>query len=108
MPQGLSDEQVLFLSDIFPTSYMAAAFCNIQEGDTIAIRRPVCNQTRVSAWRGPSDHHRNGARAHGDGQSCRRGTSSWFLEGAKFHDVKSGCCEFTQGTQAAASAYPYK
>jgi threonine dehydrogenase-like Zn-dependent dehydrogenase len=33
----LSDEQVLFLSDIFPTGYMAADFCNIQPGDTIAI-----------------------------------------------------------------------
>lgn len=37
VPQGLSDEQVLFLSDIFPTGYMAADFCNIQKGDTIAI-----------------------------------------------------------------------
>ena len=36
-PNGLTDEQVLFLSDIFPTGYMAADFCNIQEGDTIAI-----------------------------------------------------------------------
>ena len=36
VPNGLSDEQVLFLSDIFPTGYMAAEFCNIQEGDTIA------------------------------------------------------------------------
>jgi threonine dehydrogenase-like Zn-dependent dehydrogenase len=34
---GLSDEQVLFLSDIFPTGYMAAEFCNPQPGDTIAI-----------------------------------------------------------------------
>ena len=34
---GLSDEQVLFLSDIFPTGYMAAEFCNIQPDDTIAI-----------------------------------------------------------------------
>lgn len=34
---GLNDEQVLFLSDIFPTGYMAADFCNIQSGDTIAI-----------------------------------------------------------------------
>jgi len=34
---GLSDEQVLFLSDIFPTGYMAAEFCDIQKGDTIAI-----------------------------------------------------------------------
>jgi threonine dehydrogenase-like Zn-dependent dehydrogenase len=34
---GLSDEQVLFLSDIFPTGYMAADFCNIKGGETIAI-----------------------------------------------------------------------
>ncbi|MEF0942449.1 zinc-dependent alcohol dehydrogenase [Rhizobium sp. BR 362] len=37
VPEDLSDEQVLFLSDIFPTGYMAAEFCNIQPGDTIAI-----------------------------------------------------------------------
>lgn len=37
VPSGLSDEQVLFLSDIFPTGYMAAEFCDIQPEDTIAI-----------------------------------------------------------------------
>ncbi len=37
VPTGLSDEQVLFLSDIFPTGYMAAEFCDIQPGDTIAV-----------------------------------------------------------------------
>jgi threonine dehydrogenase-like Zn-dependent dehydrogenase len=37
IPDGLSDEQVLFLSDIFPTGYMAAENCNIQSGDTIAV-----------------------------------------------------------------------
>src|SRR6185312_15014497 len=37
VPDGLSDEQVLFLSDIFPTGYMAAEFCDIKPGDTIAI-----------------------------------------------------------------------
>jgi len=37
VPEGLTDEQVLFLSDIFPTGYMAAENCNIQPGDTIAI-----------------------------------------------------------------------
>jgi threonine dehydrogenase-like Zn-dependent dehydrogenase len=37
VPAGLRDEQVLFLSDIFPTGYMAAEFCNIHRGDTIAI-----------------------------------------------------------------------
>ena len=34
---GLTDEQVLFLSDIFPTGYMGAEMCNIQPGDTIAV-----------------------------------------------------------------------
>ncbi|MGE5648475.1 MAG: zinc-dependent alcohol dehydrogenase [Acidobacteriota bacterium] len=33
----LSDEQVLFLSDIFPTGYMAAENCNIKGGDTVAV-----------------------------------------------------------------------
>lgn len=37
VPEDLSDEQVLFLSDIFPTAYMAAENCNIQPGDTVAI-----------------------------------------------------------------------
>lgn len=37
IPDDLSDEQVLFLSDIFPTGYMAAENCNIQPGDTIAV-----------------------------------------------------------------------
>ncbi|HUS10772.1 MAG TPA: zinc-dependent alcohol dehydrogenase [Pyrinomonadaceae bacterium] len=37
IPDGLADEQVLFLSDIFPTGYMAAENCNIQRGDTIAV-----------------------------------------------------------------------
>jgi threonine dehydrogenase-like Zn-dependent dehydrogenase len=37
IPEELSDEQVLFLSDIFPTGYMAAENCNIQPGDTVAV-----------------------------------------------------------------------
>jgi threonine dehydrogenase-like Zn-dependent dehydrogenase len=37
IPEHLSDEQVLFLSDILPTGYMAAENCEIQEGDTIAV-----------------------------------------------------------------------
>ncbi|WP_313057049.1 zinc-dependent alcohol dehydrogenase [Agrobacterium cavarae] len=37
VPDGLTDEQALFLSDIFPTGYMAAEFCNIQPGETVAI-----------------------------------------------------------------------
>src|SRR3989440_2596113 len=37
IPDEVTDEQVLFLSDIFPTGYMAAENCNIQPGDTIAV-----------------------------------------------------------------------
>jgi threonine dehydrogenase-like Zn-dependent dehydrogenase len=35
--RDLTDEQVLFLTDIFPTGYMAAENCQIQLGDTIAV-----------------------------------------------------------------------
>ncbi len=37
VPEGLTDEQVLFLSDIFPTGYMGADFCEIKGGETIAV-----------------------------------------------------------------------
>ena len=37
VPDELSDEQVLFLSDIFPTGYMAAEACDIKPGDTVAV-----------------------------------------------------------------------
>jgi threonine dehydrogenase-like Zn-dependent dehydrogenase len=33
----LTDEQVLFLSDIFPTGYMGAEMCDIKPGDCIAV-----------------------------------------------------------------------
>lgn len=34
---GLPDEQVLFLSDIFPTGYMAAENCELKGGETVAV-----------------------------------------------------------------------
>lgn len=37
VPEGLSDEQVLFLSDIFPTGYMGAEMCDIRRGDVVAV-----------------------------------------------------------------------
>ena len=37
VPEELTDEQVLFLSDIFPTAYMGAEMCDIEPGDTIAV-----------------------------------------------------------------------
>ena len=37
VPAGLADDQVLFLSDIFPTGYMGAEMCDIQGGDVVAV-----------------------------------------------------------------------
>lgn len=37
VPDNLSDEQVLFLGDIFPTGWQAAVQCDIEPTDTIAI-----------------------------------------------------------------------
>jgi threonine dehydrogenase-like Zn-dependent dehydrogenase len=37
LENGLPDEKVLFLTDIFPTGYQAAEYCNIQRGDTVAV-----------------------------------------------------------------------
>lgn len=37
IPDGLTDDQVLFLTDIFPTGYMAAENCDIEPGDTVAV-----------------------------------------------------------------------
>jgi threonine dehydrogenase-like Zn-dependent dehydrogenase len=37
IPDGLTDEQVLFLSDIFPTGYMAAEACEIRPGSIVAV-----------------------------------------------------------------------
>ena len=37
VPDGLEDDKVLFLTDIFPTGYMAAENADIEEGDTVAV-----------------------------------------------------------------------
>jgi threonine dehydrogenase-like Zn-dependent dehydrogenase len=52
IPDHLSDEQVLFLSDIFPTGYMAAENCSIRPGDTVAVWGcgPVGQFAIKSAW----------------------------------------------------------
>jgi threonine dehydrogenase-like Zn-dependent dehydrogenase len=49
---NLSDEQVLFLSDIFPTGYMAAENAEIEPGDTVAVWGcgPVAQFAIRSAW----------------------------------------------------------
>src|SRR5687767_15242719 len=37
VPEGMTDEQALFLSDILPTGYMGAEMCGIEPGDTVAV-----------------------------------------------------------------------
>lgn len=52
VPEGLPDEKVLFLTDIFPTGYMGAENAQIEPGDTVAIwgAGPVGLFAMVSAW----------------------------------------------------------
>ncbi|HVF56465.1 MAG TPA: alcohol dehydrogenase catalytic domain-containing protein, partial [Pyrinomonadaceae bacterium] len=52
VPDGLEDDKVLFLSDIFPTGYMAAENCGIEPGDTVAVWGcgPVGQFAIQSAW----------------------------------------------------------
>ncbi|PZN99675.1 MAG: glutathione-dependent formaldehyde dehydrogenase [Hyphomicrobiales bacterium] len=52
IPDGIPDEQVLFLSDIFPTGYMAAENAEIEPGDTVAVWGcgPVGQFAMQSAW----------------------------------------------------------
>ena len=52
IPDGVSDEQAVFLSDIFPTGWMAAEQAEIEPGDTVAIwgAGPVGQFAIRSAW----------------------------------------------------------
>ena len=52
VPPALSDEQVLFLSDILPTGFMAAENCAITPGDVVAVWGcgPVGLMSVVSAF----------------------------------------------------------
>ena len=72
VPEGLTDEQVLFLSDIFPTGYMAADNCNIQAGRhhrRLGLRpgRPVRHPQRLPARCRAGDRHRHRAGTPGVG-----------------------------------------
>lgn len=52
VPDGIDDEKVLFLTDIFPTGWMAAKNCAIKPGDTVAVWGcgPVGQMSIQSAW----------------------------------------------------------
>lgn len=52
VPESLSDEKALFLSDVFPTGYMAAENADITDGDIVAVWGcgPVGQFAIKSAW----------------------------------------------------------
>lgn len=52
IPDGLEDEQVLFLTDIFPTGWSAVKWGKVKEGDTVVIfgSGPVGLMAQKSAW----------------------------------------------------------
>ena len=91
VPNGLTDEQVLFLSDIFPTGYMGAEMCDIKPGDVVAVwgcgpGGTVRHRERLPARRRaghrdrplpvpPADGAREGA-APTDASTTRRSTAS--------------------------------
>jgi S-(hydroxymethyl)glutathione dehydrogenase / alcohol dehydrogenase len=52
IPDGLSDEQVLFLTDIFPTGWSAVKWANVKPGSSVAIfgSGPVGLMAQKSAW----------------------------------------------------------
>ena len=84
VPDHLADEQVLFLTDIFPTGYMAAENCNIQPGDIVAVWGcgPVGQMAiaqRVDARRRAGHRHRlrAGAAADGGASSARSRRSNF-------------------------------
>lgn len=52
VPEGMDDEQALFLTDILPTGYMGAEMCDIKPGDVVAVwgAGPVGQFAMVSAF----------------------------------------------------------
>ena len=52
IPEGLSDEQVLFLTDIFPTGWSAVRWANVKPGSSVAIfgSGPVGLMAQKAAW----------------------------------------------------------
>ena len=76
IPPGMSDDQVLFLSDIFPTGYMAAENCQMEHGDTVGDlgmrpRRAVRDPKRMDVRRRTRNRDRQGARETAHGRRLR-------------------------------------
>ncbi len=52
IPDAMTDEQVLFLTDIFPTGYAAIDWAGVKGGETVAVFGcgPVGLTAMKSAW----------------------------------------------------------
>src|ERR1044072_1872730 len=52
VPENMTDEQVLFLTDIFPTGWSAIDWAQLQGGETVAIfgSGPVGLMAQKAAW----------------------------------------------------------
>lgn len=52
IPEGLQDEEVLFLTDIFPTGWAAIDWCKLKGGETVVIfgSGPVGLMAQKAAW----------------------------------------------------------
>ena len=73
VPEGMSDEQALFLSDILPTGWQAAVHCDLKGGEIVAVwgAGPVglfAIRSAVLLGCGAGDRDRFRTRAHGAGQ----------------------------------------
>jgi threonine dehydrogenase-like Zn-dependent dehydrogenase len=91
IPDSVTDEEALFLSDIFPTGYMAAVNAQIEPGGHgadlgLLARRPVRDPLGAAAGGRPCDCDRRGARAAGDGGSRRR-RDDRFLQDRRLREL---------------------
>jgi threonine dehydrogenase-like Zn-dependent dehydrogenase len=79
VPDGMTDEEVLFLTDIFPTGYQAVEQAGIKGGEIVAVwgTGPVglfaIQSAKVLGGRGA--HHRDRNRTGAD----RHGAKGWRL-----------------------------
>ena len=104
-PDGLPDEKVVFLSDIFPTGYMAAENARSSPGDTVAVWGcgPVAQFAIQSAWMlgaGPRDRHRPRARTPGNGPEDGKAETINFEK----REVYDRLMEMTQGRGPTAAS----
>jgi threonine dehydrogenase-like Zn-dependent dehydrogenase len=90
VPDTLTDEQVLFLSDIFPTGYMAADNCQIKPGDTVAVwgaARSASSRSRARTCSAPSASSRSIASPNGSSSRPHRAARDAELRGVDVLDA---------------------